>query len=213
MISLEVRICSAVLLIGILLLIYSFKHDFESFISKEHIVSAIDGKSYPIVGSFSERQEAADMLGRINNFLVCVIKNMKKKYVKGKQGGQFEREITLLLLARYNPDVLFENNPVGVTNTSYVTNKGTSIAFCLREKTSGNNSLHEWPLVQFVALHEISHIVCEEHGHGPEFWNNFKFMENEAVDTGLYKPINFNKYAKNYCGVSIQFSPYYSNWM
>jgi hypothetical protein len=208
------KICKAFLLVGIILLMWAFKHDFETFISKENMVSEIDGKFYPIVGSFSGGQKAANMLGRINNFLVGVIKNMKRKYVNGRgEGGDFERDMTLLLLARYNPDVLFENNPVGTANTSYVTNKGSSIAFCLREKTSGENRLHEWPMVQFVALHEVSHIICSDYGHGPEFWNKFKFMENEAYDAGLYKPINFNKYPENYCGVDIGYSPYFSDWM
>jgi hypothetical protein len=209
----KVNICCAFLLLGIILLMCVCKHDIENFISREGVVSSIDGKSYPIVGSFQGKQGAADMLGRINNFVIGVIRNMKRKYVNGNQGSQFERESTLLLLARYNPDVLFENNPVGTANTSYVTNKGTSVAFCLREKTSGNNNLHEWPSVQFVALHEVTHIISEEYGHGPVFWNNFKFMENEAVDAGLYEPINFNKYPQKYCGVMIGFSPYYSNWM
>ena len=209
----KVKICTAFFLIGIIMLMCVCKHDFETFMSREDMVSSIDGKSYPIVGSFQGGQEAADMLGRINNFLIGIIKNMKRKYVNGRQGGQFERDMTLLLLARYNPDVLFENNPVGTSNTSYVANKGTSIAFCLREKTSGNNNLHSWPLVQFVALHEISHIISEEYGHGSGFWNNFKFMEIEAFDAGLYKPINFNKYPQKYCGVSIAYSPYFSDWM
>ncbi len=189
------------------------KHDFDNFISKEYVVSSIDGKSYPIVGSFKGGQDAADMLGRINNFLIGVIRNMKRKYVNGNQGGQHERESTLLLLARYNPDVLFENNPSGTSNTSYVANKGTSIAFCLREKKTGNNNLHSWPLVQFVALHEISHIISEDYGHDSRFWNNFKFMENEAVDSGLYVPIDFAKYPQTYCGVDIAFSPYFADWM
>ena len=206
----KTKICCVFLVLGILLLMYEWKHDFDTFMSMENVVSDVDGKRYPVVNSFKGGQEASNMLGQINNFLIGVIRNMKRKYINGNQGGSFEREATLILLDRYNPDVLFENNPVGTTNTSYVANKGSSIAFCLREKKSGNNNLHDWPLVQFVALHEISHIISEEYGHEAGFWNNFKFMENEAVDAGLYDPIDFNNSPQSYCGVNIEYSPYWS---
>ena len=35
----------------------------------------------------------------------------------------------------------------------------------------------------FVALHELSHVMTVSVGHTQEFWENFKFLLKEAVDT------------------------------
>lgn len=203
----ERSFCYCIFIVGLFILLYFTRHDIEYFISREYVKSSIDGRNYPVVGSFEGEREAADMLARINDFLLKVIKHMKKKYIVNGEGGKREKEATLLLLDRYNPDVLFENNPVGLENTSYVSNKGESIGFCLREKKTGNNDIHHWGIVQFVALHEISHIITEEYGHGVEFWYNFKFMINEAIDSGLYRSVNYAMYPEKYCGVLITYSP------
>jgi len=197
-----------ILVVGVFLLICMCSHDINNFVSKEYVTGR-DGKRYPVVGLFKEEKEAANLLADINTFLISMIKNMKKKYVINRQGGQYELTATLILLDRYNPDVLFENNPKGTKNTSYVAGKGKSIGFCLREKASGEDNLHKWGIVQFVALHEISHIITEEYGHEPEFWQNFKFLIGEAIDAGLYTPVDYRKTPETYCGVLVAFSPYY----
>lgn len=199
-----------ILIVGVFILLGLYKHDIENFMNRTRI-RGHDGKLYPVVGSFEGEKEAADLLADINKFLVSVIKNMKRKYVINRQGGQYEYIATLLLLDRYNPDVLFENNPKGTKNTSYVIDKGDSIGFCLREKKSGENNLHDWDIIQFVALHEISHIITKEYGHGVKFWKNFKFMIEEAVDAGLYHPIDYSQYPETYCRVDVRYSPYYDS--
>lgn len=196
-----------VLLTGVLILMCLTRHEIDNFISREYVTSHIDGRNYPVVGSFQGEQKAADLLAKINGFLVAVIENMKRKYINQGKGGNYEKTATLILLDKYDPDVLFENNPVGKENTSYVSNKGESIAFCLREKKTGENNLHHWNSVQFVALHEISHIITEEYGHGAEFWRNFKFMIEEAVDAGLYTPVDYKQHPESYCGVFINYNP------
>ena len=34
----------------------------------------------------------------------------------------------------------------------------------------------------FVAIHEIAHIMTKSIGHKPEFWNNFKFLLENAKE-------------------------------
>ena len=61
----------------------------------------------------------------------------------------------------------------------------------------------------FVALHELSHIATKSIGHTTEFWNNFKFLLQEAVKIKIYEPVNYKKKPKNYCGMKITDNPYY----
>ena len=44
-------------------------------------------------------------------------------------------------------------------------------------------------------------------GHEPDFWNNFKFLLQVAIDNGLYEYIDFNTSPKNYCGTKITDTP------
>ena len=39
----------------------------------------------------------------------------------------------------------------------------------------------------FVAIHELSHVMSIDIGHGDEFWTNFKFLLENAEDAGIYK--------------------------
>jgi predicted metal-dependent hydrolase len=61
----------------------------------------------------------------------------------------------------------------------------------------------------FVAIHEIAHIMTLSVGHTEEFWQNFKFLLEHAVQLGIYEPIDYKKNPKNYCGMTISDNPYY----
>jgi hypothetical protein len=61
----------------------------------------------------------------------------------------------------------------------------------------------------FIAIHELSHITTKSIGHKQEFWQNFKFMLENAVDIGLYSPEDYKKQPKEYCGMKITDNPYY----
>ena len=61
----------------------------------------------------------------------------------------------------------------------------------------------------FVAIHELSHIASESIGHNDEFWKNFKFLLEYAEKIKIYKPIDYKKNPKNYCGMRITDNPYY----
>jgi hypothetical protein len=61
--------------------------------------------------------------------------------------------------------------------------------------------------MMFVAIHELSHLMTEEVGHPPDFWNNFKFLLKVAIELKVYKYIDFNAYPKDYCGTKITDTP------
>jgi predicted metal-dependent hydrolase len=62
----------------------------------------------------------------------------------------------------------------------------------------------------FVALHELSHIMTESIGHKQEFWQNFKYLLENAKEAGIYDPIDYKNNPKEYCGMTINDSPYYN---
>ena len=92
--------------------------------------------------------------------------------------------------------------------TAYSENKGEKVAFCLNKKKNGTK-LIDINTLTFVALHEMSHIMSVSIGHNEEFWTNFKFLLNNAVDYKIYTPIDYKKKPEQYCGMSITDNPYY----
>ena len=59
----------------------------------------------------------------------------------------------------------------------------------------------------FVALHELSHIMTKSIGHTKEFWDNFKFLLQQAINTKVYKYQDFRKKPVKYCGTEITDTP------
>lgn len=88
--------------------------------------------------------------------------------------------------------------------TSYSVNKGEEIALCLRDKT---NKLHDINTLMFVAIHELAHNYNNEIGHTDKFWRLMKEIIKIADTHGLYKPINYNLYPTDYCGITINSTP------
>jgi hypothetical protein len=199
-----------VLILGIMILAVLCQDQISSFGSRKSVNSSVDGKPYRIISKFEGGNDAADMLANINMFLLNVLKYMKTKYVDNPNPKTARhRAYTQRLLNLYNPDVLRENNPRSTVNTSYVTNKGDEIYFCLREKKTGKAHFHDLEVLKFVALHEISHIATTGYGHDDEFWSNFKFIAREAAEAGLYTPVDYRRYPADYCSLTIDYSPLY----
>ena len=61
----------------------------------------------------------------------------------------------------------------------------------------------------FVTLHELSHIATKSIGHKSEFWDNFKFLLQEAKVAGIHDPVDYKKAPQEYCGMKIHDNPYY----
>ena len=59
--------------------------------------------------------------------------------------------------------------------------------------TSGKRTIHvciqpDAPIeaLVFVALHELAHIACDEIGHTVRFWDEFRYILDEATRIGAY---------------------------
>jgi predicted metal-dependent hydrolase len=111
---------------------------------------------------------------------------------------------TLLLKNRYNPRNITEGN--NDTNlTSYSINKGEKIVLCLRSKDE-ERKLVDINTMMFVTIHELGHLTTDSIGHNPDFWENFKWLLEEAINIGIYKYEDYENEPIKYCGIKISSS-------
>ena len=178
-------------------------------------IYAKDGKSYK-VHNFNDANDAANALAEMNSVMVKLIAYLKYKYVgRGYQKNAFVSNYDKIsainnILNRYNPDNLVENSPSDKTDTSYTLNKGSTIAFCLREKNA-NGDLHDINTLIFVAIHELVHIAIDDNDHPPIFWKTFKWLLQEAELGNIYFSQDYQKDPVKYCGMGVNYNPLYDD--
>lgn len=159
-------------------------------------VKAKDGNTY-MVQNLPDAQKAADIIADIRANLETVIKHMEKTQPDDKR--------TELMVQNFRGDNLSEA-PAGNKNTSYSINKGEKIVICLRTKDA-RNKLEDFNDLMFVLIHELAHLATEGIGHTPEFWENFKWLLEEAVNIGVYKYVDYAKEPHEYCSMTITSNP------
>lgn len=157
----------------------------------EYVKSSVDNRYY-LVRKLADKQKSADMLADINKDCVTLIKHLQKKFP--------ENEDIKRLYKNYNPDSISEGS-ADSGYTSYSVNKGEKIILCLRQKDT--NEFVEKNVIMYVTVHELAHLMTNEVGHTDVFWNNFKFILQEAVDIGIYKKVDYRKNNVKYCGIKI----------
>lgn len=162
------------------------------------IIASSDGNRYCV----RERQK----MELAANLLATVTQKMKDmvSYLKEKKPDD---DRTKRLVGGFNPNKISETLPTSEL-TAYSENKGEKIAFCLNKKKNGTK-LIDINTLTFVALHELTHVATKSVGHGQEFWENFKWILQNAKEAGIYSPIDYKKYPEEYCGMTINDNPYY----
>ena len=163
------------------------------------IVSTVDGKKY-CVRERNQIQKASNLLARTTEKLGYLVENVGQRYP--------DRENVKKLIKNFNPTTIKETLPTSEF-TAYSENKGEKLAFCLNKKKHNNDNLIDSNTLMFVAIHEIAHIMTTSVGHTEEFWNNFKFLLENAVELKLYTPVDYKKEPEGYCGMDITDNPYY----
>jgi len=165
------------------------------------IISGIDGNKY-CVRDRSKMQESVDLLANATESCRKLVLYVKEKYP--------DRENVQRLYDGFNPQRIMETLPNSV-HTAYSENKGEKIAFCLNKKKNENmDDLIDQHTLTFVAIHELSHVMTKSIGHKSEFWENFKFLLENAKEAGIHEPLDYSKQPKEYCGMNINDSPYYN---
>ena len=163
------------------------------------IVSAVDGNKY-CVRERSRMKEAANLLASTTEKCKELVKYVVKKYP-----GQ---ENVKRLQAKFNPDKIMEILPTS-NYTAYSENKGEKIAFCLNVQKGNDNNLIDEHTLTFVAIHELSHVMSVSIGHKSEFWENFKFLLENAKEAKIHEPVDYSNKPVEYCSLKITDSPYF----
>jgi hypothetical protein len=162
------------------------------------IISSKDGNRY-CVRDRQKLELAANLLATVTQKMKDMVSYMKEKHPNDPR--------TIRLVEGFNPQKISETLPTSEL-TAYSENKGEKIAFCLNKKKDGDR-LIDINTLTFVALHELSHIMTVSIGHKQEFWQNFKFLLENAKSSGIYEPIDYKKNPEEYCGMTINDNPYY----
>jgi predicted metal-dependent hydrolase len=153
-----------------------------------------------LVRNLPDKDKAAELLNEIRDRLSKIVEHVKTQ-------NDVEKEDVDRLVKNYRPDNISESSP-GNKYTSYSINKGEKLVFCIRSKDE-HAKLVEINTMMFVAIHELAHIGSEQIGHGDEFWKNFKFLLQRAVEIKVYDPIDYKNKPKRYCSMDIHDNPLY----
>lgn len=163
------------------------------------VIAGIDGNRY-CVRDRSKLEEAANLMATVATKCRSMVEYMIEKYPTDPR--------CVLLSKNFNPSRFVETLPTSELK-AYSENKGEKVAFCLNKKNDNNNELIDIQTLTFVALHELSHLMTESVGHNQDFWNNFKFMLENAKAAGIYDPVDYKKNPTEYCSMNITDNPYF----
>lgn len=176
---------------------------------EKYISNTVDNNTYKIVTKYGDYQLASAELGKLNLFMQKLIHEMYERYITKKTHFCQSKYIDFIkrMRSNYNPYAIFENDPKPGEETSYVLNKGDEFGICLRDNVQ--HKLHRSSILEFVVMHELSHLGCLEYGHENEFWNSFKFLITNAVNFKMHNPIDYKAHPEIYCGLALVHNPYF----
>ncbi len=182
------------LLLSVVVFGYIFNYIYSN-LNMTSVVSNLDNRSYR-VRKLPDRQEAADKLAEISKKLTDLVEYVNKNTPDKEGVDQLKRN--------FNGRNIFENTPGG-KYTAYSVNKGEELALCLRN--ADNDEFIETNLIIFVAIHELAHVMTDDVGHTPKFWNNMKFLLEQGITLGIYREEDYSQNPKMYCGMEINSTP------
>ena len=162
------------------------------------IISDVDGKRYCVRERMS-MELAANLLASVTQKLKDLVIYCAKNFP--------DNEKVQRMVQKFNPTKISETLPTS-EYTAYSENKGEKLAFCLNKEKNGSK-LIDINTLTFVAIHELAHIMTISEGHKQEFWQNFKFLLEQAKASNIYDPVNYKKNPETYCGMDITDNPYY----
>lgn len=188
-------------IIILFLIIIAIKIYNESdFFNLKCVISNVDGNKY-CVRERKHLNHAADLLAKTTHKMKSLVSHMKENY---QNNDNVKR-----LVNNFNPKKITETLPTSEF-TAYSENKGEKLAFCLNTSKNGHKLIDENTLT-FIAIHELSHLMSESIGHKDEFWKNFKFLLDNAVNIKIYTPEDYKNNPKKYCGMEINDNPYFDS--
>lgn len=178
----------------------------------------VGSNSYKVHEDLINPKLAAETMDSLNTYAHQMIKKLNDKYIHDSRGIDTikpeYRDIVITgiteLTKNFKTANMEENIPErSGGDTSYVIDKGDVFAMCLRDPKKNNvvdvaNDMNE---LKFVLLHEMTHLFTSTFGHDKLFWENFRFILQEAVEERIYTPVNYKINKQPYCGIVISYSP------
>lgn len=185
-----ITVISAVL--GFFVIKYCFMDNVAPFVSQ------YDGQNYEVrkIGDESNKQTAANYLALINEKINKLVNYMNLNNLP-------DPDTAKRLYHRWSECELKETNS-HEKSAAYTLNKSSEIRLCIRDQ---NGNFEDPNTSMFVVLHELSHVMSISYNHTEEFKNNFSYITHLASSLGFYKPQDFTKNPKTYCGVNINTTP------
>jgi len=159
-----------------------------------YIKSNIDNNYY-YVSNLENKQEIADMLALIKIRIKYLL-----EYLKQNPNEEYKEYVKNLEDNINSVDIL--ENIDEYNYTSYSVNKGEELVLCVKNQKT--KELYDINLIMYVVLHEISHIMCPEYGHGNLFKKIFNYITQEAIKCGIYQDLDFEHNPREYCGLTIK---------
>ena len=162
------------------------------------VISSVDGNTY-CVRERHKLEMAADMLANTTRNCKTLIIFLDEKYPNKPEVQRLSKKFDSTKIQETLPTSKYP---------AYSENKGEKLAFCVN-KSKSDTTLIDPTTLTFGALHELAHIMTQSEGHKLIFWENFKFLLGNAVEIGVYKPVDYKKKPVHYCGMDLTDNPYY----
>tara|TARA_B100001248_G_C27322176_1_gene427304 strand:+ start:194 stop:769 length:576 start_codon:yes stop_codon:yes gene_type:complete len=159
-------------------------------------IKANNGTEY-LVRNLPDKAEAANKLGSISDSLKNLVNGLNEN---DDSKGEYIKN----LKESFNPEYITENIP-GSIYVAYSVNKGEELSLCIRDKDT--EAFIDDNTIIFVAIHELSHIMTPETGHTPLFWDNMKYLLEQASSQGIYMHVDYSQSPVEYCGMDINSTP------
>jgi len=161
------------------------------------VKSTIDDNVY-VVRKLPNSQDAADVLAKLKSNILKFVEHMKKTHPDEPGVKRMLNNLRLNSLIECDPHHKYK---------SYSVNKGEELAICLRH-TSEGYPFNDNNAIMFTTGHELAHVMNKTVGHDESFWNYMKFNLEEMEKIGLYQPVDYAKSPIQYCGMTINHTPY-----
>jgi hypothetical protein len=197
-----------ILILGLLLMVFMMYYN-VGMRDMTYVTSDIDNKQY-MVRNQKDKKKAANFLAKLRQNIYLMTEHTYLKITDSKTATlpKYQKfKPYVLQLKEKIKNVVVRESAANSVYTSYTVNKGEQIIFCIRSKSITRyiqtDDIHDFNLVMYVLLHEISHVACPEFDHTPLFKEIFKFLCEEAIELGIYTKIDFAKNPKEYCGIGI----------
>lgn len=179
------------------LLIVVIKAANELFVQYKN--AKLNNVSYGYQEIFKNTSNAVEILAKLHTEMTNFVNDLKRIY---PNNDGIRRLVTGF------DRLKIEEAPDEDDSTSYTVNKGDLMALCIREKKS-DHPFHDYNTLQFVIIHEMSHIMSVSEGHNEEFIKNFRFLLKEAHKLGYYHPVDYRENPITYCGLKVTNNPFY----